>query len=82
MYSPDRVYDNDDHYDPATGIVWSRADADADGGLMINGFWCVPNRRHLTAPALRAELEGHGLRVLEQSGPMGGEIVCEIATAG
>lgn len=49
---------------------------------MINGFRRVPNRRHLTAPALRAELEGHGLRVLEQSGPMGGEIVCEIATAG
>jgi SAM-dependent methyltransferase len=79
MYSADRVYDDDDHYDPTTGTVWTRADADVDGGTMINGSWYVPNRRHLTAQALRAELEQHGFRILDQSGPTGGEVVCGIA---
>jgi len=76
MYSADRVYGDDDHYDAATGIVWTRTDAGVEGGMMINGSWCVPNRRHLTAQALRAELEQHGFRILDQAGPTGGEIVC------
>ena len=82
MYSPDRVYNDDDHYDPATGIVWTRTDSNVEDRLMINGSWHVPNRRHVTAQALRAELEQHGFRVLEQSGPTGGDVVCECATTG
>lgn len=79
MYSPDRDYDEAEHYDPATGIVWTQVPGPVEDGTMINGSWYVPNRRHLTAEALRSELERHGFRLIEQSQPTGGDVVCEVA---
>jgi len=80
MYSPGRVYDDQDHYDAATGIVWTQDPALSDDeAIMIDGKPYMPNRRHLTAGALRAELERHGFRVIEQSGPTGGEVVCGLS---
>jgi 2-polyprenyl-3-methyl-5-hydroxy-6-metoxy-1,4-benzoquinol methylase len=63
MYDPDRVYEDDSTYDPATGIV-------LDNGM--------PHRRHLRPEALRAELEQHGFRVLSQEGDLGGNVVCAL----
>lgn len=76
MHEPGRAY-GDDRYDPSTGIVWTRVPSEASDSVRFDGSWYVPNRRHLTAPALRRELERHGFRVLEQSGQFGGELVCK-----
>ena len=76
MHEPGRVYDDDDHYDPSTGIVWTQVPSQVTDSVRFGDSWYVPNRRHLTAEALRHELERHGFRVVEQSGRFGGELVC------
>lgn len=75
MFSPDRDY-GDDHYDEQTGIVWTPSPDPGADRVVLDGSWHAPNRRHLTAGRLRAELLDHGFRVIEQFGPLGGEIVC------
>lgn len=75
MHEPGRNYD-DDHHDPSTGIVWTPVSRQVTDSVRFGDSWYVPNRRHLTAEALRLELERHGFRVLEQSGGFGGELVC------
>lgn len=77
LFSPDREY-GQDHYDAETGIVWTRAAGPYEDGMVMNGSWYVPNRRHLTASALRAELERHRFRIVEQSPSSGGDVVCEL----
>jgi SAM-dependent methyltransferase len=76
MHEPGRAYDDDDRYDPSTGIVWTTVPTEVTDSVRFGGSWYVPNRRHLTAEALRLELERHDFRVLEQSGRFGGELVC------
>lgn len=75
MYEPGRDY-GDDRYDPDTGVVWTPVPRQVTDSVRFGGSWYIPNRRHLTAGALRLELEHHGFRVLEQSGEFGGELVC------
>lgn len=77
MYSPDREY-GQDHYDAETGIEWTPAPGPHEDGMVIDGSWHIPNRRHLRASALRSELESHGFRVVEQSDPLGGDVVSEL----
>lgn len=77
MRSPDREY-GQDHYDAGTGIVWTRAAGPREDGMFMDGSWYVPNRRHLTAAALRTELERHGFRIVEQSQPLGVDVVNEL----
>ncbi len=81
MYSPDREY-GPDHFDVDTGIEWAPAAGPSVDGMIRGGSWYVPHRRHLRASALRAELEQHGFRVVEQSEPSGGDVVSELASAG
>jgi len=75
MAGPDRTYGADIR-DEETGIVWSPSDAPSDVERRIDGVRHVPTRRHLTAFALRRELGVHGFEVVEQSGALGGELVC------
>ncbi|MEU4287888.1 class I SAM-dependent methyltransferase [Kribbella sp. NPDC026596] len=76
MYEPGRVHDDDDHYDPRTGIVWTPVPTQVTDSVRFGSSWYIPHRRHLTAEALRLELERHGFRIIEQSGQFGGELVC------
>lgn len=78
MHDPDRSYEGD-HDDPATGVVWTPAARPSADTVRIGDAWFLPHRRHLTATALRAELEEHGFQVLDQSGPLGGELVSRLA---
>lgn len=75
MYDAGRDY-ADARYDAATGIVWTRTAEPHLDGRRIDGAWHLPHRRHLTARALRAELEDHGFRVVDQSAD-GGDVVAE-----
>lgn len=64
---------------PATGVVYDRVRGDPeryDGAVRIDGMWCLPNRRHLTPPVLRRELETAGFRVVRQGGKLGGDLIC------
>jgi 2-polyprenyl-3-methyl-5-hydroxy-6-metoxy-1,4-benzoquinol methylase len=74
MYEPDRDY-RDDHYDRETGIVLMPTAQPHADARRIGQSWYLPHRRHLTAAALRRELESHGYRLVEQSSG-GGDIVC------
>jgi len=65
----------DDHYDPTAGIVWIPAAGPEIDAWQIGSSWYLPHRRHLTATALRTELEGYGYRIIDQS-PAGGDLVC------
>jgi SAM-dependent methyltransferase len=79
MYDPARVYGPDDHYDAATAVAYGPirgAPEACESAVRIGDRWYQPNRRHLTPPALAAELEGAGFRVLSQEGALGGEVVC------
>jgi SAM-dependent methyltransferase len=79
MFDPDRAYEDHDHYDQESGVVYDRVCGDPDryeGAVPIDGTWWLPNRRHLTPPALRRELEGAGFRVLWQGGRLGGDVLC------
>ena len=73
VYESAREY-GDAGYDATTGIVWVRAAGPGSDARRIGRSWYLPHRRHLTADALRAELETFGLGVIEQS-PAGGDIV-------
>jgi SAM-dependent methyltransferase len=78
MYDPERSYDDPERYDPQTGIVYDRVRGDPEryeGAVQIGGTWCLPNRRHLTPPALNRELESAGFRVLWQGGALGGDVI-------
>ena len=44
--------------------------------IKIRGNWYLPYRKHLKAPALKADLEAAGFRVLYQSGEYGENVVC------
>lgn len=46
-----------------------------EDAVEIDGSWYLPNRRHFRPPALRAELESAGFRVLYQDG---GHVVCAL----
>jgi SAM-dependent methyltransferase len=48
---------------------------DYEDAVEIDGSWYLPNRRHYRPPALRAELESAGFRVLYQDG---GQVVCAL----
>jgi 2-polyprenyl-3-methyl-5-hydroxy-6-metoxy-1,4-benzoquinol methylase len=74
MFDPAREYD-DDHYDPATGIVWTPTEDFGPDSTVIAGARYAPHRRHLRPLALQRELQDHGFDVVEQSGPFGGEII-------
>ena len=74
VHRPEREYD-EDHYDADTGIVWAPATGPGDAARLLDGTWYQPNRRHLTATALRTELEGHGFRILELQEPFGANVV-------
>lgn len=77
---PERDY-APDHFDPATGIVWTRAAENSNDAALIDGSWYLPNRRHLTTDALRAELQDAGLEVLHRSED-GGDLVCTVGAGG
>jgi SAM-dependent methyltransferase len=79
MYDPARAYGPDEPYDASKGIVYAPvrgSPEDYESAVLIGGRWYQPYRRHLTPPALAAELEGAGFRVLRQEGDLGGEVVC------
>ena len=62
-----------------TSIVYERLEDNPDNydeAIKINGTWYLPNRRHLKAPALKAELEAEGFRVLYQEGEYGENVIC------
>lgn len=80
MFRPERDY-GDHLYDEDTGIAWAPTTTPDEESREFNGTWYCPNRRHLTAGALRTELERHGLEILEQSGPGGGDVVCRLRGA-
>ena len=82
MYDPDRTYGDHERYDQQSGMVYNRVLWDPEryeGVVWIDGTWCLPNRRHLTPPALRRELEGAGFRVVWQGGRVGGDVICMAA---
>ncbi len=65
--------------DAATGIVLQRLDEDPgdyEDAVKIGEAWYLPNRRHLKAPQLRAELEEACFRVLYQAGEYGENVIC------
>jgi SAM-dependent methyltransferase len=69
-------YGEDGLIDLRTSIVLKLLDdppEDYEEAVKVGGSWYLPNRRHLQPPALRAELEGTGFRVLYQDG---GHVVC------
>lgn len=73
VYERARDY-GDAHIDTTTGIVWMGTAGPGSDARRIGRTWYLPHRRHLTAEALRAELESFGLDVIEQSRD-GGEVV-------
>ncbi|GAG49259.1 unnamed protein product, partial [marine sediment metagenome] len=71
--------------DAKTGVVHvelAKQPADCEDAISIEGKWYLPNRRHLKAPALKAELEAAGFSVLYQSGDYGENVVCVHACSG
>ena len=51
---------------------------DYEDAIRISGTWHLPHRRHRKPPALRAELEAAGFKVLHQSGEEGGNAICVV----
>jgi 2-polyprenyl-3-methyl-5-hydroxy-6-metoxy-1,4-benzoquinol methylase len=67
--------------DAQTGIVYEileESPAKYENAVKIDGVWYLPNRRHLKAPALRAELEVQGFNVLYQDSEYGGNVICAL----
>jgi 2-polyprenyl-3-methyl-5-hydroxy-6-metoxy-1,4-benzoquinol methylase/8-oxo-dGTP pyrophosphatase MutT (NUDIX family) len=65
--------------DAATGIAYQTLDdkvEDYPDAINIEDMWYLPSRRHLTAPALRAELQAAGFSVLSQDELYGGNVIC------
>jgi SAM-dependent methyltransferase len=75
MYEPGRSYEDGFRYDEGTGICYQEVPFGGAGpdAIEIDGVWYVPHRRHLSATALRAELERAGLQVVSQDE---GDLVC------
>ena len=65
VYERARDY-GDAHIDTTTGIVWMRTAGPGSDARRIGRTWYLPHCRHLTAEALRAELESFGFGVIEQ----------------
>ena len=78
VYRPDREY-GEEHYDAGTGILWAPTPGPGEGAMLFDGTWYLPNRRHVTSTALRAELADHGFRVLDLQEPFGADVVCELS---
>jgi SAM-dependent methyltransferase len=80
MYDPARRYGEDEFYDAASGVCYTRLPADGGGGVdgdvSMHGAWYRPHRRHLTPGALRDELDRAGFSLLWQGGELGGDLVC------
>jgi SAM-dependent methyltransferase len=71
--------DRDGLIDLKTGIVYEPMEADLqphDDTRYVKGRPYLPNRRHHTGPALKAEIEAAGFRVLVQDKAYGGNLVC------
>ena len=67
--------------DAQTGIVYEILEESPDkyeDAVKIDGVWYLPNRRHLKAPAFRAELEAAGFNVLYQDNEYGGNVICAL----
>lgn len=63
-----------------TSIVYIRlkeSPDDYEEAVKIDGVWYLPNRRHLKPPALRAEVEAEGFKVLYQDC---GNIICALSS--
>ncbi|MFI6829151.1 class I SAM-dependent methyltransferase [Kribbella sp. NPDC050241] len=73
MYEPGRSYEGGFRYDEVTGICYQASSEAAQDAVEIDGVWYVPHRRHLSATALRDELERAGLHVVSQEE---GDVVC------
>lgn len=61
-----------------TSIVYEMVEGtpgDYEEAIEIGDTWYLPNRRHLKAPALKAELEAAGFRVLYQGGEYGENVI-------
>lgn len=75
VYNPERDYSGS-YFDAVTGIVYEQIDIDQtqyqDSVLIKNSRW-LPNRRHLTAEALRNELLAADFRIIYQDG---GNLIC------
>ena len=68
VYDPERVYDDGFRYDDRTGICYQETTEPTADAVQLDGTWYLPHRRHLRPDALREELEGAGLEVIEQDG--------------
>ncbi len=67
-----------------TGLVYQPfhgSPEEYEGTLKIGDEWYLLNRRHLTPPMLKAELEGAGFKVLYQDGVCGENAVCVLPSA-
>lgn len=65
--------------DPSRSIVYIELKEGPDGyedAVRIHAKWHLPNRKHLKGPALKAEMEAAGFRVLYQDEGLGGSLVC------
>ena len=68
--------------DGTRGIVYQQLDdepGDWEGTVLITETWYLPNRRHLKAPELRAEIEAAGFHVGYQDDGLGGNLICKLA---
>jgi 2-polyprenyl-3-methyl-5-hydroxy-6-metoxy-1,4-benzoquinol methylase len=79
MFDPERDY-GDDRHDRSTGITWTPTTCPGRDAKRFDDGWYLPHRRHLTARELRTELGDHGFRVKAQSGRIGGDVICTLAT--
>ena len=80
------AFDGDDLWDGDTETCYNqfsvdplRPDAgpeDYGGTILVNGAWYIHRRRYRTPENLRAELESHGFKVLEQNGEVVENAIC------
>ncbi|RKN86578.1 class I SAM-dependent methyltransferase [Paenibacillus ginsengarvi] len=79
MYHSGRDY-GDGYYDSEKGIVYEKLEADpalfSDTLYRDGGYW-LPHRRHLTADALRAELQRAGFSIVYQQE---GNVICKLSS--
>jgi len=77
-------YGDDGLINARTSIVYEilkESPEDYEEAIKIGDTWYLPNRRHLKAPALKAELESAGFNVLYQSGDYGESVICTLKGA-
>ncbi len=78
-------YGADGLIDTTTGVVLQRLDGepgDYKDAVRIGKAWYLPNRRHVKAPRLRAELEEARFSVLYQGGEYGENVICVLKGSG